>query len=158
MAKIKPLFWITGNYYDCCKTWKDIISRLGDVAVDILDCGYKVESSNLIQPATACDVILLLKNKDMFDDRPRVIKMKGIPNDYHLIADYLHLVNNKNVLVVDGPIGYRAKPPSKRMITAATSRFYKTFSTKGKVFQFPMEGKNRREAVTHHLHRDEIRV
>lgn len=142
--EVRPLFWVTGNYYDCKQLWSDLCSKVGDPNIEILNCGYATSGSN--RDATAADVIMLLKNHDMFDNRTRIIKMKGLPENYHLIIDYLGLVNDSNILFIDGPIGLRSKPPSDRFISAATSKFYKTFEGEGKVIKFPTDGKTEREA------------
>lgn len=123
----KPIFWITGNYYDCQLTWNLIKSKMPNSKVNVVDCGPG--------GCTASDVILLLKHKNVFDAQPRILKLKGIPEDYAEITDYLKLVNDKTVLVIDGPVGY-IKSPSDRLISAATSNFYKTISSVGKVFEF----------------------
>ncbi len=131
---MKPLFWITGNYYDSQKEWKEICKRLDSPSIEAVD-GSSV---------SAADVILLLKNRDIFDDRPRIIKLQGIPEDYALITDYLRFVNDANVLVVDGPVGYRKM---KRIIPASSSKFYKTFVKQGKVFKFDMQAKTNAAAA-----------
>ncbi len=141
-SKFKPLFWITGNYHDCCERWKYICGKLKDPNVQVMHCG-RLKTSD----ATAGDIIMMLKNRDIFDTRPRIIKMKGLPDDYAILADYLHLVDNDNVLVVDGPIACRAKPPSTRLITAKTSKFFKAFQSQGEVFDSPIEGKSNGEAM-----------
>ena len=147
-AKAKPMFWITGNYYECQNIWKSICERAGDPNVEILDCGYAVSNASMgSKPATASDVIMLLKNADIFDDRPRIIKMKGLPEKYSLITDYLHLVNDKNILVIDGPIGLRDKRSMKRLVSVAASKFYKTFKKEGQVFQFETEPRKDSDAV-----------
>lgn len=144
--KPKPMFWITGNYYECQKSWQSISGMLEDPNVVVLDCGYVSDISSYDRYSTASDVILMLKNKEIFDTRPRIIKMKGLPENYKLITDYLHLVNDKNVLVVDSPIGLKAKG-SKRFISAAASKFYKTIATEGKVFKSNLVAKNNLSAV-----------
>ncbi len=118
---------------------------LDDPNIETLECGHKTASAGL-QPATAGDIILLLKNRDIFDTRSRIIKLQGIPADYALLANYLHLVNDRNMLVVNGPIGYRLKG-KKRFISAANSKFYKTFVSKGKVFNSLMEVKRNSDAI-----------
>jgi hypothetical protein len=124
--KVKPLFWITGNYYDCKRQWAWILGMLKGPNVEIFDCGAQSNDSRV---AHASDIITCLKNRDIFDSRPRIIKMKGLPDDYTLLCDYLTLVNNDNVLVIDGPIGYRNA--NRRFVSAKTSKFYKEFSKQG---------------------------
>jgi hypothetical protein len=152
-AKQRPVFWIAGNYYDCQRQWKWIVEKLRDPNIVILDCGTASNRS----VAGAADIIKLLKNRDMFDDRPRIVKLKGIPNDYTLLADYLKLVNNDNILVIDSPFGYyQAAGSGSRFISAKTSKFYKEIAKQGVqkapkgatgVFDFPLEVKTDREAI-----------
>lgn len=140
----KPMFWICGNYYDSRKKWQQIKSKIGDANIESLDCGSNsADTPSGCRAAQAADVILLLKSKDMFDERPRIIRMRGLPPDYTLIADYLKYVNDNNILVVDGPIGYQ----ERRFISAASSSFYKTISTEGIVFDVGTDAKNDSDAA-----------
>lgn len=143
MAKskqVQPMFWISGNYRDCRKIWDEIRSSVDNPNVVNLDCGLFVDKS----AAKASDVITILKHRDMFDDRTRIIKMNNIPEDYAIIADYLYLVDDDNILVVDSPVGYR----KKKFISAANSNFYKTIKTRGKAFIFDAEAKDERAAIS----------
>ncbi len=146
--KIKPMFWITGNYYECKKMWASIVGSLDDPNIEVVDCGYNATNTpSHDRLAVGSDVIHLLRSRDMFDDRPRIIRMKGLPEDYTIIADYLRFVRDDNVLVVDGPIGYRkTHGKGSRWIPAAASKFYKTIAKEGKVFKFAKEAKDDGEA------------
>lgn len=139
--KFRPVFWLTGNYYDSQKNWRAIVEMLKDPNVVVLEGGSQVSDPRV---AKAADVIRLLKNKDLFDSRPRVLKLKGLPGDYHLLIDYLKLVNNDNVLVIDGPFGY--KNSDGKFVTAKTSKFYKTIASEGKILEAPMEAESDRAA------------
>jgi len=137
---MQPIFWITGNYYDVCKRWKEIKETLGDANVVVMPCGYNSKSTtNDCRVCTAADVILALKTKDLFDDRPRIIKMKGLPENYSLLTDYLHLVNSNNVLVIDSLVGYWASPYYKKFVGVGKSKFYNSVKKLGKVFKFDIE-------------------
>lgn len=131
----KPMYWITGNYFDCQQKWKSILSSLKDANVEVFECDYTPQNSD-VPSAKAAEIIMTLKHRDLFDKRPRVIKMKGIPDDYALLTDYLRLANDKNVIVIDGPFGYR-KPPSQRLIPVKATKFFKEFSKLGEVNDFP---------------------
>lgn len=148
MAAIKPMYWLTGNYYDCRKKWDEICSLVGDANVEIIECDYSSQASKTItnRTAQASDIILALKNRDMFDARPRILKVKGIPVDYQLMTDYLKLAGPKNLLVIDGPIGYR-KPPAKKLYTAKTSKFFKAFKKLGEVCEFVTDTRNAMDAA-----------
>lgn len=147
MAKkdMRPIFWICGNYYDSRKSWKSILSKLGDVNIISLDCGSNSDSTpDGCRSFAASDVILRLKSKDMFDKRPRILRMRGLPPDYALISDYLKYVNDNNVLVIDSPIGYH---DGRKFVTAATSNFYKTISNEGMVIDSGTDAKTDLEAI-----------
>ncbi len=141
----KPLFWIYGNYYQSHKTWEDICSKVKDAKIEVLDCGHNPENSTDDNKVImAGGVIKVLKNKDIFDKRPRIIKLKGLPSDYTILTDYLYLVNDKCVLVIDAPFGYYK---SKRFNSAKTSNFYKTVKSEGKIFEFPLDAVRHDSAV-----------
>lgn len=144
----KPIFWITGNYYDSRKAFAQISDMLGDCRITILDCDY-VNEATPVNERTAGpeDIIKRLVNRDIFDTRPHIIKLKGLPHGYSVLFNYLKLVSNKNVLVIDGPIGHRARPPSKQFITAKTSKFYKYIKKEGKILEFPVDAPNRSAAA-----------
>lgn len=128
-------YWICGNYYDSKKAWEKICQDIGNPNVQTFECdGVSTHSVN--RSAQASDIILELKMRDIFDSRPRVLKIKGIPSDYDLLTDYLRLTSNNNILVFFGPIGYR-KPPSKRLISVKQTKFYKEFLVNGKILEFP---------------------
>ena len=135
------LFWITGNYYEVQKQWKSLCLDIGDYNLEVVDCGNDDRGNS------AADIILLLKHKDLFDDRPRIIKMKGIPEDYSLLTDYLHLTNDRDILVVVSPVGYYSSGPGNRFIPASASKFYKKFVSDGKVYKFDMDAGNDGTAV-----------
>ena len=146
----KPLFWLSGNYRQVNQVWQKITSFLGgDPNVQVMHCGYNPDGlkESLLRFATAADIIIALKNRDIFDDRPRIIKMQGLPEDYSVITDYLSYVNNNVVLVVCGRPGYRAHG-STRWIPAQSSKFYKAFKSNGKIFDFPLEANSNQAAIT----------
>jgi len=139
----KPVFWITGNYYESQKTFNQIKLMLGDCRVIVLDCDFVNENTPADErTAGPEDIIKLLLNRDIFDSRPRIIKLKGLPHGYPVLVNYLKYVNNKSVLVIDGPIGHRARPPSKQFVTAKTSNFYKRIKKEGKVVEHGINASN----------------
>lgn len=148
-SKKKPIFWLKGNYRQVNQMWQKIVHKMDDPNVQVMYCGYNPDSrkSSLLRFATASDIILALKNRDIFDARPRIIKMLGLPEDYSLITDYLSRANNDNILVVCGKPGYRARPPSTRWIPAQNSKFYKEFKSNGHILDFPETADSNAEAV-----------
>ena len=155
---MKSVFWITGNYFDCQKQWQAILAEVENPQIDILDCGYLHEEG----AASAGDIIKILKTRNIFDKQPHIIKVKGIPPPdeseeaarnktytagYKLLLPYLKLTSDKKILVIDGPIGYRSKPPSKRFNSVKTSTFFKEVKKVGEVYEFPMEVKNNSMAI-----------
>lgn len=146
--KSKPIFWLSGNYRQVNRAWDSIVQKLGgDVNIQVMHCGYNPEDMNdsLIQFATGRDIITHLKGRDMFDDRPRIIKMLGLPEDYSMITDYLGRTNDQNLLVVCGKPGYRPHSGTK-WVPAQASKFYKRFKTEGHVFGFLYEAKTVEDA------------
>lgn len=147
----RPVFWITGNYYDCKKKWAEILSEYDSPPnVDVHDCSYNSESmpANL-RSSQANEVILALKQRDMFDDRPMIIRLLGCPQDYTQIYDYLHYADEMTKLVITGPIGYYSPAGSGvKFNSAKTSNFFKLIKEWGNVFEFPEEVKRVSDAVS----------
>lgn len=121
-------YWLSGNYYDVTHKWKSIVASRGDVNIQSLGCGG--------EDASAGNVIMMLKMRDMFDKRPRIIKLNGLPEDYTILADYLNFCNKNNVLVVISPAGKQS-----------ASKFYKAIDKVGGAFDFGMESKTDGEAI-----------
>ncbi|MHA2279497.1 MAG: DNA polymerase III subunit delta [Promethearchaeota archaeon] len=148
----KPVFWICGNRFQCDETWKQVIAQIrkksGETPnIESLYCGTNTTSMPLTQCwATATDIIQALRNKDLFDTRPRVIKVIGLPEDYTGIVDWLRLVNGRNVLVFWGPFGY-IKSGSTRWVSAKTSKLYKTIKSDGKIVEHPLKAASHADAV-----------
>lgn len=140
----KPIFWVCGNYYESKQMVKKIISHIEDANVVSLDCGYNPSDLPVhLRYATAADIISILKNSDIFDDKPRIIKLRGLPEDYTILFDYLNLINDNNVLLIEAPIGYQK---DSRFISAAASKFYKTILAEGRLLDFGTEAKTDAEA------------
>jgi len=147
-AQFRPVFWISGNQYEKGKAWDKICSLLGDPNVETLNCIVEPKSSKTSgsRSVSAGDIILRLKTDDLFDTRPRILRVKGLPEDYLEIADYLDLVDNSNVLVFDGPVGYYASGVSSRFIPAGASKLYKRIKNEGQVLQFDTVAKSYADA------------
>lgn len=150
----RPVFWLVGppsggNYYECRKTWKRIVAKvrhdLGEPNIHSIECGSNPANASY-QVATAGDVMRLLRSKDIFDDRPRIIRMFGLPPDYldMGLIDYLKYVDSQNILVIEAPIGYYG---GKKFVPASASKFYKTINSEGKVFKFDVRAKSQKDAV-----------
>jgi hypothetical protein len=148
----RPVFWIVGppsggSYYDCHKIWNQIVAKvrhdLGEPNIQSIECGHNPVDSKY-QVATAGDVMRLLRARDIFDDRPRIIRMFGLPSDYLVMTDYLKYVNSTNVLVIEAPIGYYN---GKKFVPASASKFYKTINSEGKVFKFNERASSHKNAT-----------
>ena len=156
MANKKHVYWVAakgapeeGNYYDCRSIIKKVISQLKDPRIEKLDCEWSAECTPALErSADAGDVIRHLKNRNIFDERPRVILLKGLPPNYTILVDYLSLVNDQNYLVIDAPFGMRSKPPDIKFITAKNSNFYKWVAEQGHVKEVPSEAGNVNAAVS----------
>jgi hypothetical protein len=141
----RRVFWLVGppsggNYYNCRKVWNEIVAgvrkEVGEPNIQSIDCSHN--------SATAGDVMRLLRSTDVFDERPRIIRMFGLPPDYKAMVDYLKYVNNKNVLVIEAPLGYYS---ANKFIPASASTFYKTIKSEGKVLKYDARAKSLKDAV-----------
>jgi hypothetical protein len=143
MANKKHVYWVSakgapeeGNYYDCKNAIKKIIAQLKEPKIEKLDCGWSADDTPVSERMSdAGDVIRVLRNRNIFDDGPRVILLKGLPANYTILVDYLKFVNDKNYLVIDGPFGMRSKPPDQKFATAKSSNFYKEIVKDGHVVE-----------------------
>lgn len=134
----KPMFWIYGNRRQCIQAWDRVINLLGgidNVNVQSVECGFIANAD--CKFATASDISILLRQKDLFDSRPRVVKVIGLPEDYAKLIGFLKYVNDSNVLVIYGAPGYRNAV--NRWMPVNNSKFFKKIKEDGKVFDFPLE-------------------
>ena len=141
----KPVFWLYGNRHDCNKAWEGICAKVkektqsSELNIETIYCGFNPqEALPEHRWATVNDVVYILRHKDMFDKRPRVLKVFGLPENFSDLVNFFNIVNSRNVLVFWGPFGY-IKPGSKRWVTAKTTKLYKTIKSQGKVFEYPIE-------------------
>lgn len=142
----KPIYWVTGNYFQCRKNWLDLCIKLNQPNVEMLDCGANSQNADKNnRQATAGDVVRFLKHRDIFDPRPRILKLKGLPEDYVLIAEYLYLIDENNILYIDAPFGYRKS--TNRFITAATSTLFKKIKAEGHLIDFGLDAKSNNAAI-----------
>lgn len=142
---VRPIFWVSGNFYECKQKWEEIKSLLGDdVNLQDMECGsLSSKGSKSAQPAQMGDVIMLLKNNDLFDSNRRLIRVYGCPPDYTLLADYLHLVDDDNVVVMYGPVGCSGD----RFVSAKTSNLYKQINEWKHVFEYAVEVNSNDDAI-----------
>lgn len=135
----RPAYWIAGNYYDSQRAWKKVLASAGDdVNVESLDCSFDTENTpRELRACRANEIIQTLKHDDLFDDRPRIIRLLGCPPDYTILHDYLYLVDDRNILVICGPTGYwSAAGVGLRFNHAKASKLYKTLNSWGTVVEF----------------------
>jgi len=142
-------YWISGNRFDSQRAWSNLLAERGNnVNVVIMHCGHVLDTTDANRPQTSVDVIDILKRQDILDDRPRIIKLKGVPEDYQLLVDYLDYCSDTNTLVIDGPVGYRQKPPSKRWVSLTNSKLYKAAKSNGKHLNHPIDASRSGDAVS----------
>lgn len=110
-----PVFWISGNYYEARKAWQSLCQCVGDPLIEVLDS----DSVN------ASDIVMRLKCSDMFDDRPRIVRVNGLPSDYDVLTKYLTLASDDNILVFYGPVGYWS---NRRFVSVKNTKFYKAIA------------------------------
>lgn len=147
---MKPLFWICGNQRESKQAFNLILDRVKentgqDANVVSLICGPNPADVSGGW-STAVDVIHLLQVSDMFDSRPRIIKIFGLSDDYIDIADWLHCISDTNILVFYGPFGY-TKIGSKQWVSGKASNLFKAIKTQGKIFEFDFSAKTISDAM-----------
>ena len=143
MAQKLPVFWVSGNLYECRKHWHSVINKLSDVNVVTIEAGHNTETcpANLRYWQSA-QISNLIRTKDLFDTRPRIVRLLGIPPDYKELSSCLKYISSKNQLYIDSPIGYY-KPSGTgiKLISAATSSFAKEIKSKGHFIQYTEDAK-----------------
>jgi hypothetical protein len=112
-SNMTPIFWLSGNYYERNKKWGEICSKIGNPLIEIVDTDFVV----------AENLIMLVRNRDMFDRRPRIIKVKGIPERYEILPECFDQIDNENVLVFDSPVG---RWSNRRFVNLKNTSFYKS--------------------------------
>jgi len=149
---MKPVFWIYGNQRQCRQSWDQIIDHVTQKSgetpnIDTLFCGINSDSASPAQRwANATDLIGLMRNRDLFDDRPRIIKVVGLPEAYTSILDWFNVINGRNILVFWGPFAY-LKPGTKKWISIKTTKLYKTIKKEGQIFEHPLEARTESDSV-----------
>ncbi len=152
-AKQVHIFWIFGNLRQAKAKWKSLCSYIEQHAgvapnVETIHCGSNPENVTDSQRlSTLKDVIHVLRTKDMFSDRPRILRVVGIPEDYQDLMHYVNVPKPQNLLVFWGPPGYY-KLGSKRWISLKPTKIFKFIKSHGKVYEFPIEVASGNEAVT----------
>lgn len=147
-----PIFWIHGNLRQCRRTWNEIVEHVSKQSGQKPDIQVMFGGINPINaPAsqrwsTADDVVFALRNNS-FGDGPRIIKICGLPESYTELADWFHILNGSNVLVIQSAFGYIKPGPSKRWITAKNSKFYKKVKAEGFLIEHPIEAKSDNDAT-----------
>lgn len=153
------VIWLSGNHHQVRVSFDKLVSndlyhpekfpiKIDNPAVLVIDCGYNSGNIDpLYRYALAGDIITLLKNRDIFDKRQRIIKLKGLPPDYPILVDYLGYTNSQNILVIDSPFSIPAKPPSTRRVSVAASSFFKSIKSDGYMLSFPDGSKKKSDAA-----------
>lgn len=145
-----PIFWIHGNTRQCRQTWDGIVDHVtkqgGKPDIQIMLGGFNPLAATGSQRwSTADDVIFALRNRS-FCDGPRITKVCGLPESYTDLADWFHVINGTNVLVIQSQFGY-TKAGTKQFITAKTSKLYKKVKSEGYLIEHPIVAKNENDAI-----------
>ena len=81
MAKsVKPMFWIYGNRRQSIQAWNKILGILGGkdkINIQSIECGSNPQDA-VNKVAEAADIAIRLRQKDLFDSRPRIIKIDSV--------------------------------------------------------------------------------
>ena len=149
----KPLFWIYGNLRQSRQTWDKIVQHVENQSkkkpeIQVMFGGINPVDAPLSQRwTTADDIIFALRNRNFCDNCPRIIKVCGLPESYTDLADWFHVIDGSNVLVIQSAFGY-IKPGSKQWVTAKNSKFFKKVKAEGFLIEHPVEAKNENDAIT----------
>lgn len=142
----KPIYWIWGNYYDARIKWESIKSEYKDYVLNDIECGYEPKNSS--KSMSIASVILSLKSRDLFDSKPRLFRIYGCPPDISILYEYMHLVNEDNVVVIYAPFGYSVPAgQGSRFCTSKTTNLYKQIKSWNHIFDYPIEANSNNEAI-----------
>lgn len=148
----KPVFWISGNQHQVSKSWNNILSHVEEKSgekplVELMFAGFNPAAATREQCwATVDDIIGVLRCPDVFDSRPRIVKVCGLPENFSELVDWFSVINGRNILVIRSPFGY-VKPGSKKWITAKTSKLYKKIKSGGFLIEHPLEASYESDAI-----------
>lgn len=148
----RAIFWIYGNFRETTKTWNGIVKHVETQSkkkpeIQVMFGGINPINATAAQRwNTAEDVIFALRNRNFCDDRPRIIKVCGLPESYTELANWFHIINGSNVLVIQSGFGY-IKPGSKQWITAKTSKLFKKVKAEGFLIEHLTEAKHDGDAT-----------
>lgn len=152
MTKNKcSIFWIHGNMRQCRQTWDGIVEHVTKQSgekpdIKIMFGGINPVNATPVQRwSTADDVIFMLRNRS-FCEGPCITKVCGLPEFYTELADWFHIINGSNVLVIQSAFGY-IKPGSKRWVTAKTSKLFKKVKAEGFLIEHLTEAKTENDAI-----------
>lgn len=152
MAKTSkcPIFWVHGNTRQCRQTWNGIVEHVtkqgGKPDIQIMFGGFNAIAATGAQRwSTADDVIFALRNRS-FCEGPRITKVCGLPESYTDLADWFHIINGSNVLVIQSQFGH-IKIGTKQFATAKTSKLFKKVKSEGYLIEHPIVVKNENDAI-----------
>jgi len=146
MSDSKPIYWFTGNFTDVRFAISKVLEKYSKAAVRVCECEAVPKSDQGTVGHSAADVIRALKGRDI-QKKSKVVRVRGLPEDYKIIEPYLNLVNESNVLLIDGPVGYYTAGKSRRLITAKNSKFFKTIKKEGVFRDYGDEANSESEAA-----------
>ena len=77
----KPLYWVSGNQYDCDRIVAEILSKYPKSSVVLLD--------GVIDPVQT--VLSNLMKTSLFSKEDKVIRLRGLPANYEILLVYIDL-------------------------------------------------------------------
>ena len=110
--------WLSGNYHQVQVAFSKLVAgelydaknfpvKIKDPNVLVVDCGYNPpDMDDIYKYTSASDLIILLKNRDIFDDGQRIIKLKGLPPDYTILVD---CTSNAVVIGIPSAVGLEGR-------------------------------------------------
>ena len=126
-TKEPRFFWITGGRWEAGEFIKHLISLLGgDSDVVVMDHDEKTVES----------VVGQLREQNLFSNRPRIVIVRGLPEDYLRLSEYVERVNPSRYIVIDAPLTGKI---GNKPYSASNSLLVKKLREMGTVLEFPTE-------------------
>lgn len=115
MSSVTPVFWLSGNYFDVSQKFSEILTKIPKAEIIPID-------PDLI---SAQEFLLRLKQRDLFDTKPKIYRVLGVFEDYDVLTDQWQWTNLSKVVVFTCPVG---RWSSRRFTPLKNTKFYKSIA------------------------------
>src|SRR3990167_6210554 len=122
----KPLYWVSGNQYDCDRIVAEILSKYPKSSVVLLD--------GVIDPVQT--VLSNLMKTSLFSKEDKVIRLRGLPANYEILLVYIDYVSTKRVLIIESDLQVKV---GRKIVNFALTKFYKQIKQLGETYHFPVQ-------------------